>query len=355
MGSPRTSGPAVSQQDSPLDLSLVVPIYNELENVVRLHQTIRAALDPTEEKYEVIYVDDGSTDGSGQRLDALAADDPLVRVIHLRRNFGQSAAMDAGISHASGEFVVTLDGDLQNDPADIPMMVARAREGYDLVHGWRKNRQDTYFSRKIPSRIANWLISRVTRVPVHDLGCTLKVVRREIAQELRLQGEMHRFMTILAYARGARTLEVVTRHHPRRFGISKYGISRTFRVLLDLLTVKYLLDYAANPIRLFGSLGVGCGVIGGMAGLATVAMRVFQGVDMTGNPLLLLTVFSGMAALQLVSLGLLGEVANRAYHESRGLRTYAIRSRVNFPPSWNETSSSSATTTLEASARSKAA
>ena len=211
--------------------------------------------------------------------------------------------MQAGIQHSTGDVIVTLDGDLQNDPLDIPTLVNKLDEGYDLVHGWRKQRQDTLLTRKLPSKIANWLISTVTRFPIHDLGCTLKAIRREIAVELELYGEMHRFIPILAHQRGARCVEVVTRHYPRRFGKTKYGLSRTVRVVLDLVTVKYMLDYFGSPMKLFGQFGMACFVIGLAAGLATVAMKLVAGTDMTGNPLMLLAVLGTIAAIQFLYLG----------------------------------------------------
>ena len=217
-------------------------------------------------QYEIILVDDGSSDGSLGVMEEMAERDPHVRVVEFRKNFGQTAAMAAGIQAATGDVIVTMDGDLQNDPTDIPKMLDLIDEGYDLVHGWRKDRQDAWLSRKLPSRIANWLISRVTVFPVHDLGCTLKAIRREIAQEIELYGEMHRFIPILARDRGAKCTEMVTKHHPRRFGQSKYGISRTLRVLLDLLTVKYLIQYLPSPMRLFGMGGLACCLVGMLSG-----------------------------------------------------------------------------------------
>lgn len=255
-----------------------------------------------------------------------------MKIVELRRNFGQTAAMNAGIQLASGEVIAMLDADMQNDPADIPMMLEKLDEGYELVHGWRKNRQDAWFSRKLPSKMANWLISKVTGFPVHDLGCTLKVVRREIAQEVQLYGEMHRFIPILCHWRGARCAEVVTRHHPRRFGTSKYGISRTFRVILDLITVKYMIGYLASPMRLFGTIGMICLALGGATGLATMAMKLWQSVDMTGNPLFLLTAFLAIVAVQFFVLGMLGEVNVRTYYESQRSQPYGIRELVNFDP-----------------------
>ena len=309
-------------------LSIVVPVCDEVENVPILYGQLARVLGEIQRPAEILFVDDGSTDGTLEKLGALAAADDRVKVVELRRNFGQTAAMHAGLQIAEGGIIVTLDGDLQNDPADIPMMVAKIEEGYDLVHGWRKNRQDAWH-RKLPSRIANWLISRSTRFPIHDLGCTLKAIRREIAQELELYGEMHRFIPILAHQRGARCVEVVTRHHPRRFGRTKYGLSRTVRVLLDLITVKYMLDYFASPMKLFGRIGLGCGMLGMFSGLATLGMKLAAGIDMTGNPLMLLTVLSLIGSIQFLSLGLLGEVNARIYYASQPKQNYAVRRIVN--------------------------
>ncbi len=312
-----------------LSFSIVVPVFNERENLPRLKQAIQAAMDPLGRPYEILLVDDGSSDGSGKVLDGMARDDSRVKLIRFRRNFGQTAAMNAGIQHARGDVIVTLDGDLQNDPADIPMMLDKLTEGYDLVHGWRRDRQDKFASRRLPSLIANWLISRVTGFAVRDLGCTLKVIRREIAQELPLYGEMHRFIPILAQWRGARCAEVVTRHHPRRFGTSKYGISRTLRVLFDLVTVKYMTQYLSSPMQLFGMLGLASGAVGAAAGVATLVMW-FDGFHMSRNPLLLLTVFASFVGLQFFVLGMLGELGVRTYYESQGRQPYAIRDLVNF-------------------------
>ncbi|HEX7450005.1 MAG TPA: glycosyltransferase family 2 protein [Pirellulales bacterium] len=315
-----------------MSISIVVPIYNERENVEPLYMALTQTARSLGQPYELLLVDDGSTDGTSEALDRLAAADAAAKVVHFRRNFGQTAALSAGIHLAAGDVVVTLDADLQNDPADIPVLLARLDEGCDLVHGWRRDRQDAFLSRKLPSKIANGLIARVTGFAVHDLGCTLKAMRREVADELQLYGEMHRFIPILAHWRGARCAEVVIHHHPRRHGKSKYGISRTLRVLLDLLTVKYMIQYQSSPMRLFGGLGLASLTAGGLSAVATLTMKLGHGVDMTGNPLLLLTVFATLAGLQFLMLGLLGEVCVRTYYESQGKQPYAIRSLVNFGP-----------------------
>lgn len=317
-----------------MQVSIVIPSYNELDNVWPLYRQLDAVLRQQERSYEILFVDDGSLDGTCRRLKEIAARDSHVKVIRFRRNYGQTAAMHAGIQHAAGEVIVTMDGDMQNDPTDIPMMLDKIDEGFDLVHGWRKNRQDAFVNRKLPSKIANWLISKVTRFPIHDLGCTLKAIRREIALELELYGEMHRFIPILAHQRGARCVEVVTQHHPRRFGATKYGIGRTFRVILDLITVKYMLDYFASPMKLFGKFGLWSAAASILSIGATAAMKLFGNVDMTGNPLLMLSVFSFIASIQFMSLGLLGEVNARIYYSRDKKQHHAVRERINFdrPP-----------------------
>jgi len=327
-----------------MQVSIVVPLYNEIENVELCYQALTDVMEQAPWQYEIVMVDDGSTDGTSAQLAAIAERDGRVKVIEFRRNFGQTAAMRAGFDYAEGECVVTLDGDLQNEPADIPMMVEKLLEGYDLVHGWRKDRQDAFLNRRLPSKIANWLISRVTGFPVRDLGCTLKAIRREIAADLSLYGEMHRFIPVLAHWQGARSVEVVTRHHPRRFGQSKYGIWRTVRVILDLITVKYMIRHAVSPMRLFGGIGLLLVALSGAAGATTVGMKWFGGADMTGNPLLLLTVVAGLAAVQFFGLGLLGEVSARIYHECQGEKPYRIRTMRNL----NHLTSREGTYSLEA-------
>ncbi len=313
-----------------MDVSIVVPVYNERDNIMPLYRQLDQVLRGMPRDYEILFVDDGSTDGSREQLRQLASADPRVKAVLFRRNYGQTAAMQAGLQMAAGDAIVTLDGDLQNDPADIPMMLDKLDEGFDLVHGWRKHRQDAWLNRKLPSKLANWLISKTTRFPIHDLGCTLKAIRRDIAQELELYGEMHRFIPILAHQRGARCAEVVTNHHPRRFGKTKYGIGRTTRVVLDLITVKYMLDYFASPMKLFGKFGLWCAAIAGISGVTTVAMKLLGQVDMTGNPLLLLTILSVMVSIQFLSLGLLGEVSARIYYGSQNKQHYAVRELINF-------------------------
>ncbi len=306
-------------------VSVVVPVFNERENIQQLHQELTEWLDQLGRPYELLYVDDGSTDGSDKLLDILSDRHAATRAIHFRRNFGQTAAMQAGIDLAEGAYIVLCDGDLQNDPRDIPELVAKLDAGYDLVHGWRKNRQDEWLRRKFPSRVANWLISRSTGFPIHDLGCTLKGIRSDLAKDLELYGQMHRFIPILAAQRGAKCCEVVTNHRARQHGESKYGLSRTLQVLLDLCTVHYMQRYFANPMSLFGKLAAASGSLGSVALLLTGLMKLVGNVDMTGNPLLLLGTFLLLGGVQLLSLGLLGEVAARIYYDRQGNRPYRVR------------------------------
>ena len=311
-------------------VSVVVPIFNERENVARLVDELEEKLDQAAFPWELVLVDDGSTDGTVEKLQLLATERRHLRLVLLRRNFGQTAAMHAGIQHATGEIIVTMDGDLQNDPADIPMLVQKIHDGHDLVFGWRKHRQDAFLNRKLPSRIANWLISRVTGFPIHDLGCTLKAMRRDLARQLELYGEMHRFIPILAHQIGARSVEVVTNHRPRQFGTTKYGIGRTTRVLLDLMTVRFLQKYFDSPMKLFGKIGLIVGAVGAVSLIASVAMKLFWASDMTGNPLFLLSILSAILSVQFFSLGLLGEVNARIYFSSGKRQNYQVRELVNF-------------------------
>ncbi len=308
-----------------MQTSIIVPIYNEVENIPILVDQVTLVMDSLAGDNELILVDDGSNDGSAELLDRLAMKDRRIVVVHFRRNYGQTAALQAGLETARGELLVMLDGDMQNEPADIPKMLEQLHQGYDLVHGWRQNRQDTLLTRKIPSRVANWLISRVTRFPIHDLGCTLKAMRREIAEELELYGEMHRFIPILAHWRGARCLEMVTKHHPRRFGTTKYGLSRTVRVVLDLFTVKYMLDYYTSPMKLFGRIGLGFFAAGVAMLAGTVTMKLVSGFDMTGNPMLILGGLLCIVSVQLLSVGLLGEANTRLYYKRNERRPFTIR------------------------------
>ena len=309
-------------------VSIVIPVFEELENIPILYDEIKEVMGRAELVYEVLFVDDGSRDGTVERLKELAADD-RVKLLLFRRNYGQTAAMHAGIKHARGQYIVTMDGDLQNDPRDIPMMIQRLEEGYDLVHGWRRARKDKWLSRRLPSMIANWIISRSTRFPIHDLGCTLKAMRREIAQEMELYGDMHRFIPILADQLGARCIEVETHHRARQFGRTKYGIGRTFRVVLDLMTVLYMQRFFAKPMRFFGSVGLWTAAASGLAITAALFLKLVWHADMTGNPLLMIGVITSVLSVQFFSLGLLGEVASRIYFGQPQNRNYRIRQTMN--------------------------
>lgn len=307
-----------------VDLSVVVPVYNEAENLRALDAELAAALNQLGCSYEILYVDDGSTDGSFARLAGLQEQDPHAVILRLARNYGQTAALAAGFDHATGNIIATLDADGQNDPADIPALLAKLDEGYDLVTGWRFPRQDALLSRRIPSVIANAVIGWITGVRLHDYGCTLKVMRREVVSGLRLYGEMHRFIPALASDLGARIAEIQVHHRPRRFGVSKYGLSRTVRVLLDLITVKFLSGYSTRPIQVFGVIGllssaIGC-VITGVLGFE----RLFFGVPLANRPLVWLGILLTLMGIQFISMGLLGELLVRTYHESQNKPVYRI-------------------------------
>lgn len=312
-----------------MDLSIVVPIKDEQDNLKLLHDALHAAVDPLGLLYEIIIVDDGSTDASWAILQELAATDPLLKAIQLRRNYGQTPALRAGIDQAQGEVVVTLDGDLQNDPADIPVMLDKLKEGYDVVLGWREKRQDAFLHRKLPSLIANALIRSVTKVAIRDMGCTLRAMKREAAQELSLYGEMHRFIPVLAQQGGQRLCQMPVRHHPRRFGKTKYNISRTVRVLLDLITVKFLDSYLTRPMHLFGLAGLVCIFFGLLTLGTSVVQRLVWDEHLNRNPLLLLSVMLTVIGVQFISMGLLGEMLARTYFESQGKHAYQIRTTIN--------------------------
>ena len=312
-----------------MDLSIVVPIYNEQDNIDDLYAGITAALDGSAARYEILMVDDGSSDESFGALTRIAGQDDRLKVIRLRRNFGQTAAMSAGFDAAQGSVIIPMDGDLQNDPADIPRLLEKLNEGYDVVSGWRKERKDTFVTRKIPSLLANALISSMTGVHLHDYGCTLKAYRREVLDGINLYGEMHRFVPALASQFGARVAELPVNHRPRLRGVSKYGISRTLRVVLDLMTVKFLLNYSTKPIQLFGKWGVYTLLAGFASGATTVYMKIFEHLSMNRNPLLILTAFLLFMGVQFIVMGLLGELNARTYFESQGKPIYVVRDRIN--------------------------
>ncbi len=317
----RTSDPPEPR----LALSIVVPVYNECDNVRPLYESLIAALGKLSETWEIILVDDGSSDGTTEALDELAEADERVIVVHLRRNFGQSPAMAAGFDQARGDIVIAMDADLQNDPADIPLLIRKLEEGYDVASGWRKDRKDPYLTRRLPSNVANGLISWMTGVHLHDYGCSLKAYRREVLSDIRLYGDMHRFIPALAYWAGGRIAEVPVNHHARRFGKSKYGLGRIFRVVLDLLTVKFLLSYSTKPIQVFGKWGVWSGLLGVVICAYLTVVKLALGQNIGGRPLLLLGVLLIFIGAQFISLGLLAELQARTYYEARGRPIYALR------------------------------
>ncbi len=337
-----------------MDLSVVIPIKDEKDNLRPLHEQLRSALDPLRGRdsfspksasgyagghngenesrplaYELIFVDDGSSDGTFAVLEELAAADSHVKVVQLRRNYGQTPALRAGIDCSAGNVIVTMDGDLQNDPADIPILLDRLREGYDVVLGWRKDRKDGLWHRKIPSWMANALIRWVTKVSIMDMGCTLRALRRQAAEELPLYGEMHRFIPVLAQNSGHRMVQIPVRHHPRRFGKTKYNISRSVRVLLDLMTVKFLHSYLTRPMHVFGTGGLVCIGCGFLSLFVTIAQKLLWAEHMNRNPLLLLSVLLTVVGVQFISMGLIGEVLSRTYFESQGKTSYMIRTTLN--------------------------
>jgi glycosyltransferase involved in cell wall biosynthesis len=308
------------------EVSVVVPMRNEAASVTDLCKALTAALEGFGRPYEIIVIDDGSTDETYERLVALQRGDQRLRIIRLRRNFGQTAAFAAGFAHARGRFIVTSDGDLQNDPADIPGMIRKAEQlNADIVAGWRKNRQDPFLNRRLPSMVANWIISRATGVRLHDYGCSLKVFRAEVVKPMKLYGEMHRFLPAIASEFGVRIVEHEVTHHRRRHGKSNYGISRTIRVVLDLLTVKFLISYRTRPVQIFGLLGVVMGLLGALVLAWLAYVKYFQHQGIGDRPLLLFGILLIFTGVQLVTLGLLAEMQARTYHESQDKPVYVIR------------------------------
>ncbi|NMG06814.1 glycosyltransferase family 2 protein [Brasilonema sp. UFV-L1] len=310
------------------DVSVVVPVHNEVESLPHLLEAIAFTFSTTELSYEIICVDDGSTDGSTQLLKEQAQIRNDLKAVILRRNYGQTAAMAAGFNYAIGKAIVTLDADLQNDPADIPMLLAKLEEGYDLVSGWRKNRQDGAVNRLLPSKIANWLIRRTTSVYIHDYGCSLKAYRAELVADMNLYGELHRFLPALAYIEGARITEMPVRHHARRFGRSKYGIWRTFRVLMDLLTILFMKKFLTRPMHVFGLWGLIAMACGGAIGIYLTFVKFAFHQDIGDRPLLILAVLLLVTGVQLFCFGLLAELLMRTYHESQGRPIYRVREVV---------------------------
>jgi len=306
------------------EVSIVVPLLNEQDNINPLHEQITEAL-AENYNYEIIYIDDGSSDNSLDLLTQIQKSDSRVRVICFRKNFGQTAALSAGFSHARGEIIVALDADLQNDPADIPKIISKLNEGFDVVSGWRKKRHDKALTRRLPSKIANWLISTITGVKLHDYGCTLKAYRKEVLIQTKLYGEMHRFIPALASWNGAKIAEIVVNHRPRTAGTAKYGLARTWKVLLDLITVNFLGSFSTKPIYVFGGLGLLSALGSIIFGFVVIYQKISSGVDISGNPLLIVTAVSIIATIQFILMGLLAELLVRTYHESQNRPTYVIR------------------------------
>lgn len=309
-----------------MDLSVVIPLYNEEKSIKTLFDELLDTLGATDYVFELIFIDDGSTDGSLSILEKIQTDHPeKVVAISFRKNFGQTAALSAGFDYARGDIIVTLDADLQNDARDIPRLLEKLNQGYDVVNGWRYERKDPFFSRRLPSMVANKIISTATNVKLHDYGCTLKAFRKEITQNIRLYGEMHRFIPAVASGMGVSIAEVKVNHRPRKYGKSKYGISRTIRVILDLITVKFLLNYATRPIHVFGLIGIVSGVLGFALALLLTIQRQFFGIPLANRPLLLLSILLIFIGLQFVTLGLMAELQARTYHESQDKPIYAVR------------------------------
>lgn len=308
-----------------IDISIVIPLLNEEENVEEAYKQVKLALSDMGRPYEMVFVDDGSRDGTLSILKGIASKDGAVRVISFRKNFGQTAAMSAGFDYSRGRIVIPMDGDLQNDPKDIPRLIAKIEEGYDVVSGWRRERRDTFLTRRLPSMTANWLISKITGVHLHDYGCTMKAYRKEVVQNLNLYGEMHRFLPALASIYGVKVAEVEVQHHPRLRGKSKYGLSRILKVFLDLMTVKFLLSYSTKPIRLFGPLGLGALSLSLLSGAVAIYMKIFGELSLNRNPLFLLSVILLFMGIQLISLGLIAEMNVRTYHESQNKPIYVVK------------------------------
>ncbi len=313
------------------ELSIILPVYNEKENLPDQYEKLITALSKLHRTYEIIFVDDGSTDGSRDVLRELAAEDRKVKLVFFRRNFGQTAAMSAGIEYATGRIILFMDADLQNDPEDIGKLADKIDEGYDVVSGWRKHRKDNLFIRKIPSWIANRIISRISGISLHDLGCSLKAYRSEVLKKISLYGEMHRFIPIHVSWVGANITEIPVNHHPRIHGKSKYGLKRIFKVVLDLITVKFLGSYSTKPIYVFGGLGLFMIFAGILLGITVVVMKYTSGMNMTGNPFLTLMVIMLIIGMLFIQMGVLAELLIRIYHESRHSRPYYVKETVNFP------------------------
>lgn len=310
-------------------ISITVPVYNERESLPALLPALTDVLEKTGRTWEVVLVNDGSSDGSDKLLDEMAQSEPRVKVVHFRRNFGQTAAMMAGIDFATGDIIIPIDADLQNDPRDIPALLEKLDEGYDVCSGWRKERQDEALRRNFPSRIANRLISWVSGVELHDYGCSLKAYRRDVIKGVKLYGEMHRFVPIYASWQGAKVTEIPVRHHARRFGVSKYGLERVGKVLLDLMVVKFLERYAKKPIYIFGGIGLACLGVGALAGVWALMLKVFHDISLIQTPLPLVVVMMGITGVMCILMGFLAEMVTRTWHESQSMNIYLVKSTRN--------------------------
>jgi len=310
--------------------SVIVPVYNEVNNLRDLYQSLQMHLADFEGQYEIIFVDDGSNDGSYEIIRSFASENKSVRIIRFRHNFGQTAAISAGVDYSKGTIIVFIDADMQNDPSDIPVLLKKIEEGYDVICGWRKKRKDKLVDRKIPSLIANYIIRKVSRVNVHDTGCSLKAFRREIIKDINLYGEMHRFLPVLAARVGAQITEVEVKHHPRKYGKSKYGLNRTFKVMLDLITVQFLRSYSTKPLYLYGGIAILGLFFSFISGLAVILMKIFWGTDMTGNPIFLLTIMLVLISVILMLMGIQSEVLIRIYHQQDNVNQYFIKDLQNF-------------------------
>ena len=307
-----------------MEISIIVPVFNEAGNLETLSAKIKAVMDRMGKSYECIFIDDGSIDNSFTVLRKLANENNFIKVIKLKKNFGQTAAMAAGFDSCGGDVVVTMDADLQNDPEDIPRLLQKMDEGYDIVSGWRDKRKDPVMTRKLPSFVANLIIAKLTGVKLHDFGCTLKAYKKDVLKNIRLYGEMHRFIPAIASYTGISIAELRVRHHNRRYGLSKYGVSRTLKVLLDLITVKFFISYSAKPMQIFGLVGFAGWFVGAVAFILTVYMKLVKKIDITGNPLFHLTILMGIIGIQCILMGILGEMSIRIYHEILNKQTYVI-------------------------------
>jgi glycosyltransferase involved in cell wall biosynthesis len=312
-------------------VSVVIPVYNEEESLPALYRELNTVLHPDYPNHEIIFVNDGSSDRSLTVLEDLHRQDERVKIINFRRNFGQSAAMSAGFDYCSGEFVVTLDADLQNDPADIPLVIRTLQQGYDMVNGWRKDRKDKLFSRRIPSIIGNKLISFISKVKLHDYGCTLRGFRLDVVKNLKLYGEMHRYIPAIASKFGIRSIELPVNHRHRQFGVSKYGIGRTFRVVLDLISIKYLLSFSHRPLQVFGGFGFFMLTGGFLSGAYLTYLKFFHNQGISGRPLLFLTLLMFFLGFQMITLGLLAEMLAKIYHDGLNKTVYSVRSTLGLP------------------------